>query len=197
MRVRKHPAISGLSGREGGFPQAFESTPPSLTREGRAHRANTRNAAQTSTPGSLLCSLQRYLVEVSAITPVSGSCKGRLAWFLTSPAWEPTQPLGRAAEACRADLGRLNLRRDRRDMPDRGLLGKGPGRCGYRGPAAHRKTGQLTLRYIGSPDTVGVLLPGPHPPRHPRAAPSGVPPPRSTSPSESPPNQPHTHTPRL
>ena len=28
------------------------------------------------------------------------------------------------------------------------------------GPAAYRKTGQLTLRYIGGPDTVGVLLPG-------------------------------------
>ena len=27
-------------------------------------------------------------------------------------------------------------------------------------PAAYRKTGELTLRYIGSPDTVGVPLPG-------------------------------------
>ena len=45
-------------------------------------------------------------------------------------------------------------------MPERGLLGKGPGHCGYRGPAAHRKTGELTLPYIGSPDTGGVLLPG-------------------------------------
>ena len=34
-----------------------------------------------------------------------------------------------------------------------GYSGKGPGQCGYRGPAAYRKTGELTLRHIGSPDT--------------------------------------------
>ena len=49
-----------------------------------------------------------------------------------------------------------------------------PGRCGYRGPAAYSKTGELTLRYIGSPDTVEVPLRGAHPPRQPRVAPSGA-----------------------
>ena len=37
-------------------------------------------------------------------------------------------------------------------MPERGLFGQ-------EGPAAYHKTGELTLRYIGGPDTVGVLLP--------------------------------------
>ena len=64
----------------GGFPQACESTPPSLTREGRAHRANTQNAAQHRLSHGLACvSLHFISVEVSAINPVSGPCKGRLA----------------------------------------------------------------------------------------------------------------------
>ena len=52
-RVRKHPAISGLSGREAGFPQACESTPPSLARpsvfagltHGTLHKPSTRGFA--------------------------------------------------------------------------------------------------------------------------------------------------------
>ena len=79
-RVRKHPAISGLSRRGGGFPQAWEEQPAKPRPTERAHRANTRNAAQHRLYRGLACALCNViLVEVSAINPVSGLRRGRLA----------------------------------------------------------------------------------------------------------------------
>ena len=115
----------GFSGRGGGFPQACEKhSSLSLTREGRAHRANTQERCTAP-------SIPKILLVIFA-TFVGKGVRGQLGlWALPQGqagvvldqsclAADTALDTGRRGLPCRHP-GRLNLRRDRRGTHERGL----------------------------------------------------------------------------
>ena len=110
----------------------------------RAHRANTRNAAQHRLPRGLTCALCNVIsVEVSTINPVCGLRKGRLAGS------RPLLPGSRHSRSTGPPRSAVPTPGQAQPSPRpagharaRATRSRGPGRCGYRGPDAYSNTDQ-------------------------------------------------------